>query len=619
MLTYHLPSPNLLAPEIAQNKIAKNRPDHSGINAPENQPQKIELEELAPTAKTDPNNPQDLLGYSREPLAAKINPGNHPVATILIVDDTPNNLQILFSSLETAGFKVLLAEDSHSALSIAQTQNPDLILLDVLMPGVDGFATCSQLKSQGATKDIPVIFLTALSDTINKVQGFKLGGVDYITKPIEQEEVLVRIQTHLNLRNMGRALAQQNRELQQALDFEALVRRITDKVRDSLDETHCLRVATEELATVLHLSGCQIELYDPQQQTATIAHEYSLTLPLCQGETRQIDDFPELYQQLLQKAPLQLVEPVPLFNPQGIQVTRLACPIFDDRGIIGNLWGLRPPGELFNDLEIRLMQQVASQCAIAMRQARLYASSNQQVAELAKLNQLKDDFLKTVSHELKAPISSIQLAAQTLESLLKAKQNPQNSPLFQRVLKIFHESCQQQKKLTDDLLTLCYIDAQAKVIQPESIELNAFLSNLTKPYLVTPNLQQRPKLLVKLSRQQPKIYGDPMILERIVQELLNHALQHSTVEGKITLKTKIIPDQVLIQVIDPDRELPEAEQQLVFGQFYRGQGAVPQPNRSTGLGLTLVKKLVEILQADIAVSSDRQGTIFTVTLPLESN
>lgn len=619
MLTYHLPSPPLLAPEIAQNKIAKNRPDHSGINAPENQPQKVELEALAPTAKTDPNNPQDLLGYAREPLAAKINPGNHPLATILIVDDTPNNLQILFSSLETAGFKVLLAEDSHSALRIAQTQNPDLILLDVLMPGVDGFATCSQLKSQGATKDIPVIFLTALSDTINKVQGFKLGGVDYITKPIEQEEVLVRIQTHLNLRNMGRALAQQNRELQQALDFEALVRRITDKVRDSLDETHCLRVATEELATVLHLSGCQIELYDPQQQTATIAHEYSLTLPLCQGETRQINDFPELYQQLLQKAPLQLVEPVPLFNPQGIQVTRLACPIFDDRGIIGNLWGLRPPGELFNDLEIRLMQQVASQCAIAMRQARLYASSNQQVAELAKLNQLKDDFLKTVSHELKAPISSIQLAAQTLESLLKAKQNPQNSPLFQRVLKIFHESCQQQKKLTDDLLTLCYIDAQAKVIQPESIELNAFLSNLTKPYLVTPNLQQRPKLLVKLSRQQPKIYGDPMILERIVQELLNHALQHSTVEGKITLKTKIIPDQVLIQVIDPDRELPEAEQQLVFGQFYRGQGAVPQPNRSTGLGLTLVKKLVEILQADIAVSSDRQGTIFTVTLPLESN
>ena len=140
----------------------------------------------------------------------------------------------------------------------------------------------------------------------------------------------------------------------------------------------------------------------------------------------------ELYQQLLQRSPLQLVEPIPQFNPQGIQVTRLACPIFDDRGIIGNLWGLRPPGELFTPLEICLMEQVAAQCAIAMRQARLYANSNQQVAELAKLNQLKGDFLKTVSHELKAPVSSIQLAAQTLESLLKAKQNPRQSPLFKR-------------------------------------------------------------------------------------------------------------------------------------------------------------------------------------------
>jgi signal transduction histidine kinase len=618
MLTFHLPLPNLIAP-----KIVKNRPEHSGVKTPDNQPPKIEqeeLKELAQAAKNHPNDAQDLLDNSREQLTARINPKNYPAATILIVDDTPNNLQILFSSLETAGFRVLLAEDSRSAIHIAQTQNPDLILLDVLMPEVDGFTTCSQLKSQGVTKDIPVIFLTALSDTINKVRGFKLGGVDYITKPIEQEEVLVRIQTHLNLRNMGKALAQQNRKLQQALDFEALVRRITDKVRDSLDETYCLRVATKELATVLHLSSCQIELYDPQQQTATIAHESSLTLPLCLGEIRQISDFPELYQQLFQKTSLQLVDPIPQFNPQEIPVTRLACPIFDDRGIIGNLWGLRPPGEIFTDLEIRLMQQVAAQCAIAMRQARLYASSNQQVGELAKLNQLKDDFLKTVSHELKAPISSIQLAAQTLESLLKAKQNPLQSPLFQRVLKIFHESCQQQKKLTDDLLTLCYIDAQAKVIQSEFIELNAFLKNLTKPYLVTPNLQQQPKLQLKLSRQKIKIYVDPLILERIIQELLNHALQHTTGEQKIILRTKIVQAQVLIQVIDPDREISEAEQQLVFEQFYRGrENRVDslQPNRSTGLGLTLVKKLVEILQATIAVSSDRQGTIFTLTLPLE--
>ena len=537
-------------------------------------------------------------------------------ATILIVDDTPQNLQVLFSYLETAGFKVLLAEDSSSALQIAQSQNPDLILLDVLMPEVDGFTTCSQLKSQSTTKDIPIIFLTALSETVNKVQGFKLGGVDYITKPIEQEEVLMRIQTQLNLRKMSRALAAQNQELKQALDFEASVRRITDKIRNTLDETYCLRVATEELATVLCLSGCQIELYDTQQQTATVVYEYSATLPQSQGETRQIGNFPELYRQLLEKSPLQLVESVPLFNPQGIQVTRLACPIFDDRGIIGNLWGLRPPGELFTPLEISLMEQVAAQCAIAMRQARLYANSNQQVAELAKLNQLKDDFLKTVSHELKAPISSIQLAAQTLESLLKAKQNPRNSPLFQRVLKIFHESCRHQKKLTDDLLTLCYIDAQAKVIQPESVELNSLIEDVLQLYLAVKNQQH--KLQIELSSQEVCVFADPLILQRIVRELLNDAFQYAPEAGKITLQTKIADSTVSICVINPGREIPEAELNQVFDRFYRSDLTSTVKQRGTGLGLTLVKRLADILNITVEVSSDRQKTVFTINLPLES-
>ena len=534
-------------------------------------------------------------------------------ATILIVDDNPDNLQVLFSYLEMVGFKVLLAEDSQSAIQIAQSQNPDLILLDILMPGVNGFATCSQLKSQASTKDIPVIFLTALSDTIDKVEGFKRGGVDYITKPIEQEEVLVRIQTHLRLRNMDRALVVQNRELKNALEFEASVRRIANKIRDTLDETYCLRVATKELATVLHLSSCQIELYDAKQKTATIAHEHSVSIPQSLGETRQVDEFAELYQQLLQKSPLQLVEPVPQFSPQGIQVTRLACPIFDERGIIGNLWGLRPPGELFTPLETRLMEQVASQCAIAMRQARLYANSNQQVAELAKLNQLKDNFLKTVSRELKAPISSIQLAAQTLESLLKAKQNPSQSPLFKRVLKIFHESCQQQKKLTDDILTLCYIDARAKVIQPESLELNALINNLVKPYLARKNQQQ---LLVELSRQKLNIYVDPSILEQIVNELLNNAFQYTPTDADIILQTELLESNALIRMINLDREISKTEQQQIFEQFYHSSIKATY-HRGSGLGLTLVKKLVDVLDASIDVVSDRQRTTFTITIPLE--
>ena len=544
----------------------------------------------------------------REVKSKKLQPSDALAdsATILIVDDTPNNLQLLFSYLETAGFKVLLAEDGETAIQIARTQLPDLILLDVLMPGIDGFATCSLLKSQPSTKEIPVIFLTALSETVNKVQGFKLGGVDYITKPSEQEEVLARIQTHLNLKRMRYALAVKNQELQQALNFEALIKRITDKIRDSLDETYCLRVATEELATALNLSGCQVELYDPHKTTATIVYEHNNSLPQCQGETRQINDFPELYRQLLQKSSLQLVEPLPQFNPQGIQVTRLACPIFDERGIIGNLWGLRPPTEVFTDWEIRLISQVASQCAIAMRQARLYAESNQHIAELAKLNHLKDDFLKTVSHELKAPMSSIQVAAQTLESLLDTKKRGTRSPRFKRVVEIFRESCQKQKQLVDGLISLSYVDKQATTIKPEQLYLSSWLSELIQPYLRPARQQQ--KLTLTPVDEGLTIVTDPTILERIMQELLTNAFKYTPEKGKITIQTRQTASTTSICVINTGVEITAEQQQLIFDRFYRISNN--DGDKSAGLGLTLVKKLAEILKAEIKVESGGQKTSF---------
>ena len=507
-----------------------------------------------------------------------------------------------------------MVEDGESALQIAQTQAPDLILLDVLMPEIDGFETCRRLKAKPTTREIPVIFLTALSETVNKVQGFKLGGVDYITKPSEQEEVLARIQTHLNLQKMRHTLATQNKELRQALDFEALVRHLTDKLRDSLEEKQILETVTQELAEVLDLSSCQIEFYDSEQMKATIAYEHSITLPQSQGVSRNIKEFPELYQQLLQKNPLQLVEPIPEFNPQGIQVNRLACPIFDDRGIIGNLWGLRPPTEVFTSLEIQLMQQVASQCAIAIRQARLYEASNQQVEELAKLNQLKDDFLKTISHELKAPMSSIQLAAQTIEALLATKQNPRNSPTFKRVIQIFHKSCDRQKQLVDDLLTLCYIDAKAKTIQPELIDLNLWIPDLTELYL-NRTQNQKQQLILDLAKEELKISADPMILERIVREFLHNACKYTPADRTITVQTEANESEISLCVINTGVEIALEEQELIFNQFYRIPNNDPWKYGGTGLGLTLVKKLATMLAAAVDVTSRNEQTVFCIRFP----
>ena len=125
-----------------------------------------------------------------------------PRPVILVVDDTLANLGVLFELLDQAGFEVLVAEDGESALQHASLARPDLILLDVLMPDMDGFATCERLKADPALKETPVIFMTALSDTVDKVRGFDVGAVDYVTKPFQAEELLARVRAHLTIRRL---------------------------------------------------------------------------------------------------------------------------------------------------------------------------------------------------------------------------------------------------------------------------------------------------------------------------------------------------------------------------------------------------------------------------------
>ncbi len=157
-------------------------------------------------------------------------------ATILIVDDNTTNLNVLLDYLHEVGYKVLIAPSGEQALQQVQHVSPDLILLDVMMPGINGFETCQRLKEQNKTKNIPVIFMTALSDTMDKVRGFSVGGVDYITKPFQHEEVLARVKTHLMIRNLQQELQKKNDDLE---EYAALLARRNEELHEKnleLDE-----------------------------------------------------------------------------------------------------------------------------------------------------------------------------------------------------------------------------------------------------------------------------------------------------------------------------------------------------------------------------------------------
>lgn len=138
---------------------------------------------------------------------------------ILIVDDNATNLSVLSKTLKNAGFKVRVAVDGESAIEQVEYDPPELILLDIKMPGIDGFETCTRLKVNRATQDIPVIFLTALSETQDKLKGLSVGAVDYITKPFQEEEVLARVIIHLKLRFLTKTVIAQAAALQKANQY----------------------------------------------------------------------------------------------------------------------------------------------------------------------------------------------------------------------------------------------------------------------------------------------------------------------------------------------------------------------------------------------------------------
>lgn len=258
-------------------------------------------------------------------------------SVILIVDDNPNNLAVLFDFLTESGFKVLVARTGESAITKAEYSLPDLILLDVLMPGIDGFETCRSLKASNLTKDIPVIFMTALHETENKVKGFSLGAVDYVTKPIQNEEVLARAKAHLSIRKLNQKLRDQNVQMQQEIadrqqaqiNLEQLASELEKRVNSRTlelsqanamlqEEVHQKQQIQENLQKSLReLKHAQSLLIQSEkmsalgQMVAGIAHEINNPVNFICGNLNYVRDYVEDILKVLDLYQQHYPEPAP--------------------------------------------------------------------------------------------------------------------------------------------------------------------------------------------------------------------------------------------------------------------------------------------------------------------
>lgn len=406
------------------------------------------------------------------------------------------------------------------------------------------------------------------------------------------------------------------------INFEAILKRISNKLQDCLDEKQILQTAVQELGIALSLETCNSAIYNTEKKTATICSEYTISSRSSLGQVVQMSDNPEIYHQLLQAQHFQFCEYILNSNQKPSAI--LAYPIFSDKEIIGDLWLFKSAEENFSELDIQLVQLVAYQCALAIRQARLYQAEKLQAEEFARLNLLKDEFLSTISHELRSPLTNMKMALQMLAIALNqeraffaefSKPEAERSKVA-RYFQIIRNECEREIHLIEDLLELQDFDSQSKwgiCI----IDLQQMLPQIVQSFQEQTQKKQQ-ELLLDIPEELPALFSNPFIFKRILVELLTNACKHTPSGEKIIIRANSENTGISLNITNTGVEIPPEELQQIFNKFYR----LPKANRwqqgGIGLGLAVVQKLTTDIGGNIEVTSTTNQTCFTLNLPLNN-
>lgn len=507
---------------------------------------------------------KDLVAYSGE--------------LVLLVDDNPTNLQILYRTLEGSGYHLLVARNGETALSIARAAKPALVLLDVMMPGMDGFEVCSRLKADPATASTAVIFLSALGDSQAKVRGFAVGGVDYIAKPFQADEVVARVRTHMKMQRLERELARRNSEL------EAENQQILNAISEGI-----VGLDREGRITLFNPAACAITGWSP----ANVLGERLYALDMLQGEQGALcgeeQTLPYRAYRLgkVARSDLELIRR----RDGELVAVAIACAPRAEGGAV----------MVLRDISDWLAHEEQ------LRQAREELERQRQnMAHMERLS-TSGEMAAGIAHEVNQPLTAVVNYARVGQRLLRAdsidreqlidlmdkleKQAVRASAVIQR-LRSYVRKPHEGRRLLDINTLINEVIALA--------EVDSRINDVT--------------IHCELGHGLPMVCADPVQIQQVALNLIRNAMEamlDSPQRGHgVVVRTGMERGKVCFWVIDRGKGLAEGAAERLFSPFFTTKPA------GMGIGLSICQSIVQSHGGEIGFTPNAEGGVtFFCRLP----
>lgn len=532
--------------------------------------------------------------------------------TILIVDDSTTQVTILKQTFVSRGYNVLTAKNGVEAVEIATASQPDIILLDIVMPVKDGFSACKELKADERTKQIPIIFTTSLSETSNVIKGLELGAVDYIPKPFKAPEVLARTTTHLTLRRLQKELEATNASLEEKVkERTSELQESNESLKKEIEERKRAEKAAQDseirFRNLAQNSPDTIYIFNPQSKAVTYINKESF-LGYKSSSVFSNKFYLNVHHEDREVATHHF-ENIMKYADEILE--------FRMRNTDGKWEWIQS--------RARLLETPSSPTDVPPYLVTLSLITERKEAEEKLLeakelaersDKLKTSFLTQMSHEVRSPINAIF----SFSTMLKAQFDIEDDEELQSSLAIITRGGKRLLRTFELMLDMSQLQSETYQLTPETFDIKAeLLEEILEKYTKVAESKYI-ELQLKDMPAECKIHTDQYSLRQILDNVINNAVTYTFKGGVDISFFKNGNKQLIAEISDTGIGMSEEYLEHIYEPFSQEDQGLTRSFEGNGLGMALVKKFCDINNIKIEIVSElKKGSTVRLRFPINNN